>query len=165
MRISCQTRHIICFVINLIIYLIINRNIYIYIYIYICVCAMSSSAPENQKKWRANGYTNRRFVWKRREAPIVFYSSGVNSATAHGEPRAKRGPAFSFFVVWSEFVESDFLPTCSGAWQLVELLRVCVCFVVRVCVAFCGDRGIERVCVSVCVCVCVCVCVLHFVGL
>ena len=35
MRISCQTRHIICFVINLIIYLIINRNIYIYIYRYI----------------------------------------------------------------------------------------------------------------------------------
>ena len=52
MRISCQTRHIICFVINLIIYLIINRNIYIYIYMYMRNVIISARKSKKMaRKW------------------------------------------------------------------------------------------------------------------
>ena len=157
MRISCQTRHIICFVINLIIYLIINRNIYIYIVI--CICAMSSSAPENIKIWCANGDRNRRFVWKQRQAPIAFDSAGVNPPTAPGGARASAAQPFPFLLFHHKFRKPDFSGSKQGyraslAWVsawVEELWRVRVSCCVCVCVAF---RGSQWRCESVCVCVC-----------
>ena len=177
MRISCQTRHIICFVINLIIYLIINRNIYIYIYIVICICAMSSSAPENIKSWCANGHTNRRFVWKQRQVPIALNSSGVNPPTAPGGARASAGQPFLFLLFHHKFRKPDFsgLQTegyrASVAWEARRSCCACetwcVCYCIRgdtdmclfVCgVSFCGAGGVRKVFWAVTWCMC---CVMH----
>ena len=81
---------------------------------------MSSSAPENIKIWCANGYTNRRFVWKRREGPSVFYSSGVNPQTAPGGARASAAQPFLFLLFHHKFRKTNFsgLQT-EGYWASV----------------------------------------------
>ena len=69
---------------------------------------MSSSAPENIKIWCANGYTNRRFVWKQRQVPIALDSSGVNPPTAPGGARASAAQPFLFLLFHHKFRKPDF---------------------------------------------------------
>ena len=122
---------------------------------------MSSSAPENIKIWCANGYTNRRFVWKQRQVPIALDSSGVNPPSAPGGGRASAAQPFHFLLFHYKFRKPDFsgLQTegyrASVAWEARRSCCACetwcVCYCIRgdtdmclfVCgVSFCGVGGI-----------------------
>ena len=122
MRISCQTRHIICFVINLIIYLIINRNIYIYIYIYILLFVYAQCHHQRQKtsKFDARMETRTGVLFGNSDRPQLHL---ILQALIHQQPQggpAQARPSLFFFCCF--IISSENLTSRASKQRATELL-------------------------------------------